>query len=60
MIAEIQEFWSIELKKKTIAHENSCEHMVLLIAVRFWFWLKKIARLRFQVNRTADKDFDSG
>jgi hypothetical protein len=59
MIAEIQDFNSTELKKKTVVRENSYEHTILLVAVRFWFWLKEISRLEFQVNRAANKDFGS-
>jgi hypothetical protein len=59
MIAEIQDFKSTELKKKTVVQENNYEHTILLVAVRFWFWLKEISRLEFQVNRAANKDFGS-
>lgn len=60
MITEIQDFKSIELKKKTVVQKNSCEHTDLPVAVTFWFWLKKITIMGFQVNQVADKDFGFG
>jgi len=49
-----------KLFKKSVAQKNSYENTVLLVAMRFLFWLKGIARLRFHVNRAEDRDFGSG
>jgi hypothetical protein len=44
-LAENMSRWDDKTLPEKVALENSYENMILLIAAKFWFWLKKIVRL---------------